>query len=199
MNTKLTTLLLIAASQALMHAAPVEYVATLSGAAEVIPNLSPGTGSAMVDFDTTAHTMRVQVSFADLLGTTTASHIHAPTAVPLTGSAGVATGVPTFFGFPLGVHSGTYDHTFDLSDVSTYNPTYVVANGGTPAGAEAALASALAAGTSYLNIHTIYNSPDFLAGEIRGFLVAATVPDAGASASLLLLGLAGLRLFRRTR
>jgi hypothetical protein len=64
------------------------YQAVLSGAAEAPPNASPGTGLALVDVDTTAHTMRVRATFADLLGTTTASHIHAATpAVPWPGTA----------------------------------------------------------------------------------------------------------------
>ena len=44
----------------------------------------------------------------------------------------VATGVPTFLGFPTGVTNGYYDHTFDLTLASSFNPAYVTANGGTP-------------------------------------------------------------------
>ena len=120
------------------------------------------------------------VTFADLLGTTTASHIHAATAVPGTGTAGVATTVPTFTDFPLGVTSGSYDHTFDLTLPSSWNPSFISANGGTPAGAEAALASALAAGESYLNIHTTLVP----GGEIRGFVTPA-LPDNTTTAPLL--------------
>jgi hypothetical protein len=161
------------------QAAPIVYTATLNGASESPPNASPGTGFAEIDFDLAAHTMFVHVVFSDLLAGTTASHIHSPTAVPGTGTAGVATTVPTFTAFPLGVTSGTYDHLFDMSSATSYNPAFVTANGGTVAGAEAVLAASLAAGTAYLNIHTT----EFPGGEIRGFLA---VPE---PASLLLFGL----------
>src|SRR5688572_22118433 len=95
----------------------------------------------------------------------TASHIHAATAVPGVGTAGVATTVPTFTGFPSGVTAGDYDRVFDMTLASSYNPAYITANGGTPASAFAALKTALNNGTSYFNIHTTA----FMPGEIRGF------------------------------
>src|SRR6266496_4978971 len=109
------------------------FVASLSGPAESPPNASPGTGFTTVTLDTIANTMRVQVSFSGLVAGTAASHIHSATTVPFTGTAGVATTTPTFAGFPLGVTSGTYDHTFDMTIASSYNPSYITANGGTPA------------------------------------------------------------------
>jgi hypothetical protein len=136
--------------------------------------------------------MRVQVTFSGLLGTVTASHIHAATAVAGTGTAGVATTTPTFTGFPSGVTSGTYDNIFDLTLASSYNPAYVTANGGIPQ-AKLALVTALAAGKSYLNVHsTVYGG-----GEIRGFLTPASVPENSATAPLLVLGLAAILGFAR--
>ena len=163
-------------------AAPVIYTADLSGPAESPPNASPGTGFAEVDIDPTAHTLRVQVTFSGLLGTTTASHIHAATPTPGMGTAIVATQTPSFSGFPLGVTSGTFDSGFldTLSD-STYNPAFEVAHGGTASGAESALFMAIAAGESYLNIHTTVVP----GGEIRGFLQPKVVPE---PTSLVLLG-----------
>jgi hypothetical protein len=153
------------------HAAVVSYTANLSGPNESPANASPGVGTAQVDIDATAHSMRVRVTFSGLLGTTTASHIHSPTAVALSGTAGVATTTPSFVGFPLGVTSGTYDLTYDTTLASSYNPAFVTANGGTPATAEAALFSGIANGFAYLNIHsTVYGG-----GEIRGFLVPLIV------------------------
>jgi hypothetical protein len=146
---------------------PITYTARLNGPSEFPANASPGTGLARVVFDSIAHTLDVHVTFSGLLAPTTASHIHAATALPLTGTAGVATQVPSFAGFPLGVTSGTYDHTFDTSLASTWNPAFITASGGTPAAAEAAFGAALADRKAYLNIH----STVFPGGEIRGFLV----------------------------
>lgn len=177
---------LLAASAAL--AAPITYVATLSGGME---SSSPGTGTAEVIIDTTANTMFVDVVFSGLEAPTTASHIHCCTTAALTGTAGVATTTPTFAGFPLGVTSGTFMSTLDLTSASSFNPAFVTAEGGTVAGAEAALAAGLGAGRAYLNIHTT----EFPGGEIEGFLVLAT-PE---PATLLLTGgaLLGLGIWRR--
>jgi hypothetical protein len=149
------------------EASVIVYYANLSGAAESPPNASPGFGSAVVTVDDVANTMRVQVSFFGLSAPTTASHIHSATAIAGIGTAGVATTTPFFANFPIGVTSGTYDRLLDLTLASSYNPAFITANGGTPATAEAALLSGLAAGKAYLNIHTTA----FTAGEIRGFLV----------------------------
>src|SRR5439155_8666281 len=101
--------------------ASVVYTANLDGPSESPPNASPATGFAAVTQDLALHRLEVNVSFSGLTGTTTASHIHAPTASPFTGTAGVATQTPSFAGFPLGVTSGTYDHLFDTLDTATYN------------------------------------------------------------------------------
>ena len=103
--------------------------------------------------DIVAHTMTVDVTFTGFTGTTTASHIHCCTAVPDTGTAGVATTTPTFTGFPLGVTSGTYHVVLDMTLASSYNPAFVTAHGGI-AGAEAFLFAGMEANESYLNIHS---------------------------------------------
>jgi len=182
-------MVLAGAAQAL-RGGLVSYDATLSGPGESPPNASPGTGFAAVDYNNTAHTLHVHVTFSGLVGTTTASHIHSPTAMPGTGTAGVATTVPYFAGFPIGVTSGTYDNTLDLTSASSWNPSYVTANGGTTTGAETALASSLAAGDAYLNIHTTVDP----GGEIRGFLEPVPEPS-----TLALLGCAALLIARRRR
>jgi CHRD domain-containing protein len=171
-------------------AIPIEYVANLSGAREIPPNASPGTGFVTATFDLTTHTLDLHVTFSGLTSATTAAHIHAPTPNPFTGVAGVATQVPYFIDFPIGVTSGTYDHTFNTLDSSFYNPSFLTANGGTPAGAEAAFAQALDQGKAYFNIHT----ENFGSGEIRGFL---HVPDAISTMVCLGIGLSGLEMFRR--
>jgi len=148
------------------HAAPVAYTAILTGASEVPPNASPGTGTALVEIDAVAHTMHINAVFSGLIGTTTASHIHAATAVAGAGTAGVATTTPSFALFPLGVTAGSFDNTLDMTQASSYNPSYVTNHGGTTAQAEADLFQAIADGKAYLNIHSSFAT----GGEIRGFL-----------------------------
>lgn len=163
---------LLATLAAVPAAQAARYTTTLAGSQENPPNASAGVGTSFVVLDTAAHTLRVNVAFSGLTGNTTASHIHCCTAPP--GNVGVATQTPTFVGFPLGVTSGAYDQTFDTTQASSWNAAFITANGGTPAGAEAALAAGLAAGQAYLNVH----SSSFPAGEIRGFLAL----DAGTGA-----------------
>jgi len=175
------------------HALPVTLTTTLSGAAESPPNASPGTGTGTVTFDIATHVLTVSETFSGLLAGTTASHIHCCTALPGSGNAGVATQVPTFSLFPLGVTSGTFTQTFDSSLASTYNPAFVTLAGSVSA-AESMLFSGLAAGDAYLNIHT----SQFPTGEIRGFL--APIPEPETSALMLAgLGLVAAMARRRRR
>jgi hypothetical protein len=176
---------LVAVMTSATSATILTYDANLDGPSESPPNASPGTGFATATYDTSAHTLGLNITFSGLLGTTTASHIHAATASPGTGTAGVATTTPYFAGFPLGVTAGVYVNTLDLTQASSWNPSYITANGGTTAGAEAALAAALAGDKAYLNIHTTVVP----GGEIRGFLVLVPEPS-----SLALLSLGGLAL-----
>ena len=160
------------------------YWVSLSGPAEQPPNNSPGTGKALITIDAVANTMRVQTTFSGLVAGVTAAHIHAPTAVAGAGTAGVATTLPTFAGFPSGVTAGTYDQTFNMLLASSYNPSYVTNNGGTTASAFAALRAAITAGKAYLNVH----STTFPGGEIRGFLnlcptINVSIPNASALSS----------------
>jgi MYXO-CTERM domain-containing protein len=154
-----------------------------------------GTGSVFVTIDDVANSMRVQATFSGLSGTTTASHIHAPTASPGSGNAGVATAVPTFPGFPLGVTAGTFDTTYDMTLASSYNPAFVTANGGTADSARAALFLFLAQGRSYLNIHTT----TFPGGEIRANLAVVPEPSSVVLAAVGGLGLLGAAARRRRR
>jgi len=188
-NLCLASILLTGSS---MYASVVTYVVNLDGPSESPANASPGIGFATITIDSILNTLRVQLSFSGLLGTTTASHIHSPTPSPFTGAAGVATTTPSFAGFPLNVTSGTFDNTLDLTLASSYNPAFVTANGGTTASAEAALLAGIATGEAYLNIHTSVVP----GGEIRGFLVAVPEP---ATLGFVGLALAVLLVFGRRR
>jgi hypothetical protein len=170
------------------HAVPVGFTASLDGPSESPPNASPGTGFALVTYDADLQTLRVEVTFSDLIGTTTAAHIHV--LVPPDPTGPVATTTPSFVGFPLGVTSGTADLLLDLTDASSFRPGFITDNGGTVASAEAALFAGLLAGNAYFNIHT----SEFGGGEIRGFLQA--VPEPG-TLGLLAAGLAGLLVAAR--
>src|SRR5687768_8961578 len=95
------------------------YTAELNGPSEEPANNSPALGTATVTVDTDLRSMRVQESFSGLLSPTIASHIHCCTAVPNTGLAGVATPMPAFPGFPLGVTAGSHDQTLDMNVASS--------------------------------------------------------------------------------
>ena len=179
----ITLLLTVSLAVRNAQATPVTLTAFLSGPNESPPNASPATGFAVVIVDPAAETLSISVTFSGLTSNTQAAHIHCCVAPP--GTVGVATTVPAFPGFPLGVTSGTYNsQVFDLTQSLIYNPAFVTANGGLPQ-AEAALIAGLLGGRTYLNIHTV----NFPGGEIRGFLVPVPEPD-----SLYLLGFGFLLL-----
>ncbi len=189
---RLFSLFAFVAVAGLSHASPITFAGVLSGANESPATGSPGTGSATVSYDPVTHLLAVNVLFSGLEAGTTASHIHC-CALPGT-NAGVATTVPTFLGFPLGVTSGTYMNTLDLTQASSFNPAFVTASGGTVADAEAALALGLEDGMAYLNIHTT----SFPSGEIRAFLEPVPEPAPAILVATTLAALLLLRLRRTT-
>jgi len=177
----------------LAHATVIHFRFNLSGANEVPPTPSLGIGTVNLDLDTVAQTLTGSVGFSGLTGFTTAAHIHCCLASPFgPGNIGVATLVPAFPGFPLGVQSGFDDFVLNLNSASAYNPAFVTAQGSL-ANAEASFIAGLIAGETYFNIHT--NA--FPGGEIRGFVTAAA-PEP-MTTSLLLLGLAAAGFVSKRR
>jgi hypothetical protein len=155
------------------------FTAVLLGANENPAVVTPATGLATVILDAQAHTIQINVTFSGLTTNTQAAHIHCCAAPPT--NAGVATTVPAFPGFPLGVTSGNYSSAvLLLTDAGTYNPAFVTAQGGL-LNAEATLVNGIQNGMTYLNVHTVTNP----GGEIRGQLTSVSVPE---PSSFVLLG-----------
>lgn len=182
--------ILLSSALALPAAAnQIVYRAALTGPSEIPPNASPATGTAFVTVDFDLLTMHVQTSFSGLVGNTTASHIHCCTLVPGSANVGVATTLPTFTGFPLGVTSGNYDQIFDMSLAASYNPAFITAQGSIGA-AFNALVAGMETGNAYFNIHTT----TFPGGEIRGLITPVPEPQ---TYQLLATGLGLLPFVRR--
>ena len=183
----------------LAHASILNFFVNLSPLNEVPPTNSAGTGTASFVLDTTAQTLEGHIVFSGLSSNTTAAHIHCCLASPFLSGAnvGVATLVPAFPGFPLGVTAGSDNFLLDLSLASSYNPGFISAapQNGSLALAEANFINGLITGRTYLNIHTTANP----GGEIRGFVVPSPQVPAPASLVLLSLGLTGLAAWTRGR
>lgn len=191
MKKVLTALALAASTAALAPAAQGAdiYRAVSSGPAESPPNGSPG--SSVATFEIDGSLLRAEVPFRDLLSGTTVAHIHCCTTEAFTG---VAPPAITLVDFPMMVTAGEYSYTFDLGDPAVYEPAFLASFGGTASAASSALLDAMNANQAYLNIHTA----QYPNGEIRGFVVAAPIPEP-ATWGMLGVGLAGLAVMARRR
>ncbi|MBK6375519.1 MAG: CHRD domain-containing protein [Dokdonella sp.] len=143
----------------------VVYTTTLSGAAEVPPNASTGTGFATITYFPATSIMTLSMSFSGLSSSTTAAHIHCCTSS--TTNVGIAVLIPAF---PNGITAGTYGNTFDMTLASSYSPTFVTASGGVPAALQLLLDS-MGNRRAYLNIHSVA----FPGGELRGNLIEQSI------------------------
>jgi ABC-type antimicrobial peptide transport system permease subunit len=161
------------------------FTASLSGANETPPVASAATGFITVTLS--GDTLSVSEVFSGLGSPSTAAHIHC------CGGVGVSEPVALPFNtFPMGVTSGSFTGTFDLTSAAVYTAAFVTASGGTAGGAESALIAGLNSGDTYANIHSMVDP----GGEIRGQLAAVPEP------TTLFLGgsaLAALALLRRPR
>jgi hypothetical protein len=148
---------------------------TLTGAQENPAVATTATGNGTAIFNPVANTLAVNVTFSGLTSNTNNAHIHC-CATSATQNAGVAIDF-VGPGFPLGVTSGAFSHTFDLGQTSTYNNTYLTASGGTAAGARDRLLASMrtqTGGIAYFNVHTV----NFGGGEIRGNITLVPEPTA---------------------
>jgi hypothetical protein len=186
MKQVLSALALAATAALATPAFAQTYRAIASGPAESPPNASPGT--SMVTIDIGSSNLMVDMPFSFLTGTTSAAHIHCCTADAFTGTTAIA--MP-FGDFPTGVQAGSYSKAIPLYDEASYDPAFLAAHGGTASGAASALVDGINANEAYVNIHT----SAYPGGEIRGFIVAAPIPEpaewalmAGGLASLLWVG-----------
>jgi hypothetical protein len=165
------------------------YRAVASGPAESPPNGSPGT--SLVTIDIGSSNLMVDMPFRDLIGTTTDAHIHCCTTDAFTGVAAIS--MP-FEDFPTGVKAGSYSMAIPLYEETSYDPAFLAANGGTASGAASALVDGINGNEAYVNIHT----SAYPGGEIRGFIVAAPIPEP-AEWAMMAGGLAGLLWMGRRR
>jgi hypothetical protein len=110
--------------------------ATLSGAAEVPPTTSTGTGTADIDYDAATKKLSWKVTYSGLTGPATAAHFHGP-AGPAD-KAGVAVAIPNATTSPA-------EGSATLTD---------------------AQAADLTAGKYYVNIHTAANPGGEIRGQV---------------------------------
>jgi hypothetical protein len=96
-----------------------EYKATLSGAQEVPPNDSRGTGQGTFTYDPTSKQLTYNVTYSGLQAAPTAAHIHGPAA------RGANAGVMIPFANPASPITGTVTLTDAQAAALTSGQTYV--------------------------------------------------------------------------
>jgi hypothetical protein len=142
--------------------------AVLTGANEVPPVVTGGSGTGWVTISADNATITYHIQYSGLSGPATAAHI-------LTGAAGVAGGVI----LPFVVGPSPMDGTLTAADFK--------ASGAITTYAEAV--AAIKAGTTYMNVHTAANP----GGEIRG-QIQPLAPATSTVSSAAALGIGQLAL-----
>jgi CHRD domain len=136
------TALLVPALSACMSATPsaTSFSASLSGASEVPPNASTGTGSATATLKGT--NLTIDGSYSGLTGAATVGHIHGP--------AAKGTNAPVLFDLmPVNdatPGSGKFSKSFTLTDAQVAD---------------------LKAGNYYVNVHTAANAGGEVRGQLE--------------------------------
>ncbi|TCG04836.1 CHRD domain-containing protein [Paraburkholderia steynii] len=133
--------LALAVTLSLAQAAPVSFEVPLTGAQQVPPVQTPGTGSARLTYDPGTRVVTWNISFSGLSSQATMAHFHGPA------PAGKNAGVKVWLS-----QKGSMEMTSPLSGQATLSPDD---------------ARMFEAGDMYINVHT-KNNPN---GEIRGQVV----------------------------
>ncbi|SIO48061.1 CHRD domain-containing protein [Burkholderia sp. GAS332] len=133
--------LVLAGTLTLAQAAPVSFDVPLTGAQQVPPVQTPGSGSANLTYDPSTRVVTWNISFSGLSSQATMAHFHGPA------PAGKNAGVKVWLS-----QKGTMEVASPLSGQATLSPDD---------------AKMFEAGDMYINVHTKDN-PN---GEIRGQVV----------------------------
>jgi len=96
-------------------AATILFDIFIDGLQETPPNASPGTGTGSLSLDDTTGDYTISGTFAALLGTTTAAHIHGP--APFGAPAGIVDPLTIDLGVTSGSFSGS--GTFDAGEMTS--------------------------------------------------------------------------------